>query len=487
MPQRITTILGGVFAALLLLAAISVVMTRGLNMPPGIAHNGQPYEFDQARLLFDTTYMDAASGERRSDQMIFDAMLEMVGQARELIVLDMFLFNHFHGQEQGWTRDVTTELTTALVKASRHQPTPQIILITDPINTVYGGLHAPHLEQLAQAGVDVVITGLTALRDSNPSYSGLWRLLGRPLGNAADEGWLPNALGEGKVTLRSYLSLLNFKANHRKTLVADNGAGSLQALVTSANPHTASSAHSNIGIVFDGPAAVDLLHTEQAVLAFSSDTVRIPERWLRQTSGAAAENRGASIRVVTEQAIEQAVIAALQAAGPGDEVRLAMFYLSDRTVVKALAAAQQRGAVVRALLDPNKDAFGRQKNGIPARPVAAELHAQGVEVRWCDTHGEQCHFKVLTVDERTTGRSTIILGSANFTRRNLDNYNLESDVVLSIPGDAKQAIAFRDWFDGLWTNGGGRAFSVDYAHYAEEGLLKRLQYRFMEHTGWSSF
>ncbi len=50
-----------------------------------------------------------------------------------------------------------------------------------------------------------------------------------------------------------------------------------------------------------------------------------------------------------------------------------MFYLSERQIIKALIAAQQRGVQVRVLLDPNKDAFGREKNGIPNRQVAAEL------------------------------------------------------------------------------------------------------------------
>jgi len=33
------------------------------------------------------------------------------------------------------------------------------------------------------------------------------------------------AVGEGSVTLRTYLALLNFKANHRKTLIIDGERG----------------------------------------------------------------------------------------------------------------------------------------------------------------------------------------------------------------------------------------------------------------------
>ncbi len=78
-----------------------------------------------------------------------------------------------------------------------------------------------------------------------------------------------------------------------------------------------------------------------------------------------------------------------------EHLDLAMFYLSERQIIKALIAAQQRGVQVRVLLDPNKDAFGREKNGIPNRQVASELNAAGVKVRWCNTQGEQCHNKMM--------------------------------------------------------------------------------------------
>lgn len=72
-------------------------------------------------------------------------------------------------------------------------------------------------------------------------------------------------MGPGQVTLRSYLTLLNFKANHRKTLVVDEG-DRWTALVTTANPHDASSAHSNLGLTFQGPAVAELLDSELAVV-----------------------------------------------------------------------------------------------------------------------------------------------------------------------------------------------------------------------------
>jgi len=45
----------------------------------------------------------------------------------------------------------------------------RVLLVTDPINTVYGGVRAGHLDRLEEAGAVVVETGLTRLRASNPA------------------------------------------------------------------------------------------------------------------------------------------------------------------------------------------------------------------------------------------------------------------------------------------------------------------------------
>ena len=50
------------------------------------------------------------------------------------------------------------------------------------------------------------------------------------------------------MSLRSYLEMLNFKANHRKVFVADSADGPV-TIVSSANPHDASSAHSNVALL----------------------------------------------------------------------------------------------------------------------------------------------------------------------------------------------------------------------------------------------
>ena len=50
-----------------------------------------------------------------------------------------------------------------------------VVLITDPINNFYGAYEQKYITKLKEAGVDVVITELNALKDSNIFVSGYYR------------------------------------------------------------------------------------------------------------------------------------------------------------------------------------------------------------------------------------------------------------------------------------------------------------------------
>ena len=141
---------------------------------------------------------------------------------------------------------------------------------------------------------------------------------------------------------------------------------------------------------------------------------------------------------------------------------------------------------MRALLDPNKDAFGYDKHGIPNRAVAAELVRAGIDVRWSHTHGEQCHVKML-LTVATDGDLRLLLGSANLTRRNLDDFNLETNVLIRASRTADVMRDAEAHFEKLWHNRSGCEFSVPYEHYRDESLLKAGLYRFMEASGFSEF
>jgi len=105
----------------------------------------------------------------------------------------------------------------------------------------------------------VVVTDLRKLRDSSAVYSSFWRSLAKPFGNAS-ASTLPNPVGSGRVSIRTYLDLINFKANHRKILIANRG-DTYVGFVSSANPHDGSSAHRNAAIRFPSRKIIAALKT----------------------------------------------------------------------------------------------------------------------------------------------------------------------------------------------------------------------------------
>ena len=446
-------------------------------LPEGLDFTGK-LRHAEVKFIADQTYMDA-QGKQQQQHHIFDEMLKMIDEAQTTIVLDMFLFNQEVGESTLLQRQLTQQLTETLILKHGVQPNIEIKVITDPINSVYGGVMPQHYQKLRAAGINVIETDLTPLRASNPLWSGFWYICCQGLGNNVEKGWLPNPFGDEKITLRSYFNLFNFKANHRKTLVVDTAQG-WKALVTSANPHDGSSRHSNVALIVTGNTAIDVLKTEQAVGRMSKGD--IPMVIVGEFE---AEKSLPQVQLLTEEAIYQATLTLIKTAKPQQQINLAMFYLSERQIVKALIAAHQRGVKLRVLLDPNKDAFGRQKNGIPNRQVASELNAAGITVRWCNTQGEQCHSKMII--KHDAAQAELILGSANFTARNLKNYNLESD--LRVLGAAKAPV-FNDanqYFDTAWSNLDGKNMSVAYSQYADESQLKYALYRLMEWSGLSTF
>jgi phosphatidylserine/phosphatidylglycerophosphate/cardiolipin synthase-like enzyme len=450
-------------------------------LPEGMAYSGPARATGSVELLVDLTWVDD-NGQRRTRQEVFNQQLALINQAERLIVADLFLFNEFAGDPDAEGLEPLSDmLAEALIRRKTEHPGIRVIFITDPINRLYGGVESPELSAMAAAGIEIVVTNLDRLRDSNPVWSATWRLCCRWFGNSSNGGWLPNPVGNQKVSLRTWLRVLNFKANHRKTLVVDRG-DQWAALVTSANPHDASSAHGNTAVVVTGQAALDVLKTERAIAAFSQPDLE----WPITPSSDKSYATGLAARVLTEGAIRDAVISAIDSAGPGSRVDLAMFYLSHRGVIRALARASRRGAEVRLLLDPNEHAFGRRKNGVPNRPVAGELRRHDIAIRWCHTTGEQCHSKQLLI-RYPDGSAGLISGSANYTRRNLDNFNPETALQITGPAETTALAAASDWFEMRWNNFEGRSFSLDYDHYAEESPVRYWQYRLMEASGLSTF
>lgn len=460
-------------------------------LPDGVNINSFSIAMPQERIQFltDITACDAW-GRRVVEQHIFDAVFQIIDNAQNLLVLDFFLLNDDMGSSNDSAyRPLSRELVDHLLAQKLARPNLQIVLITDPINDVYGGRPSPLLADLQRAGIDVVRTDLGALRDSNPMYSAGWRMFAQWFGNSTSGGWLPDPFrDQGDVTLRSWLTLANFKANHRKAIVADTVEGNLVGMIMSANPHDASSLHSNVAWRFSGELARQVLSSEIDIARLSGWHAD----FLLPQASTSLPGIGPKLEAsyVTEKAIRTRIVEAVRSTVANESIDIAMFYLSDRETIESLKSAAARGVKVRLILDPNKDAFGMEKDGVPNRSVANELvtdSSGAIEVRWYRTQGEQFHTKLVLV--RHGRQLDASLGSANLTRRNVGNYNLEANVHVSMPLESALATQLGGYFDLLWNNDEQKhiEYTAPFGAYKDESQLTYWRYRFMEATGLSSF
>lgn len=425
------------------------------DLPQGLSYEGKVHKVKDVRFLYDLTYT-ANDGEKKFEQEIFDTILKRIGEAEDFIVLDMFLFNDYYKKDMGYP-EISESISEKLIAQKKKHKDMKIVFITDEINLTYGSHKSETLKELRDNGIEVIFTDLDPLRDSNPLYTAVWRVFFQWFGQSG-EGWMPNPMAKNApdVTLRSYLELLNLKANHRKIFVTEKSA-----IVASANPHDASGFHSNIAFETSGNVIGDLLQSEQAVANFSGDG-DLPEYEREDESGPI------EVQVLTEGKIFKHLLKELKKAGKGDTIWIGMFYLAERNVIDEIDKAADRGAKVKIILDPNTNAFGNQKSGLPNIPVSAEMEKLGsenIEIKWYNAGEEQYHTKMIYIDHGEKGM--ILGGSANFTRRNLDDLNLETNFKIDAPATANVVKDVKEYFHRLWNNEQG-VYTLDYEENKDE-------------------
>ena len=422
----------------------------------------------EAEFIYDLSYVK--DGEKIHEQKIFDREMDIIREAKEFLMVDFFLFNATYDKDVDCPKQVAA-MTDRLIEKKRENPAMPILFVTDPINNFYGAYEEANIKRLRDAGIEVVVTDLNRMRDSNPIFSGIYRAYIQWFGTSGN-GRIKNFFAkEGeKVTVRSVLKLLNFKGNHRKVVVSEN-----EAMVASANPHDPSAHHSNVAVAFRGKTMEDLIRSEsiffkelpQAVKAFQPPNVE----------------SGDQLKLITEGKIYDAISENINKSEKGDKIHIGIFYLSEFRILKDLEAAANRGVDIKIVADLNKDAFGLEKNGAPNRPALSELKekAPSIQIRWYNTQGEQFHTKMAYFDFKDE-KPLAILGSGNFTRRNLDNYNLETDVALEMERNSPTHVAVENYFRRIWTNEDGE-YTLPFEEYKDERVLIRPLWKLQEAMG----
>lgn len=464
-----------IFIVVIVLYFISFTINQIKKMPDGLSVKSKEVFSDDVRFYSDLTYLQ--NDRIIFEHYIFEEVFSIIDKAEKFIVLDMFLYNDIYSGELSFP-ELSKRFTEQLIDKKRNNPEIEIVFITDPINNFYGSYEFWQFIDMKKQGIKVIETNLDPLRDSNPVYSSFWRLFLKWKDSSKGKAWLTNPLDPDgqKGKLFSFFRMLNFKANHRKLIITEKGG-----MIMSANPHDASAFNSNIAISFGPEFVSSAISSERAVVAISSNDKLLEHYKIDFQETNSGQYK---IQLVTEKAIKQAVLEGLRSLELGDTASLAMFYLSDREIIKELINASRKGVSVLVVLDSNNNAFGRKKNGLPNRPVANELFkkSQGkINIRWYRTYGEQFHPKLISFKKKDN--SVVIGGSANFTRRNLNNYNLESDLKIIASNDSEFMKSVESYFSKI----SSEEFSLGIAEFKHTSLLKYFIYYFQELSGFSTF
>lgn len=451
-----------------------IIYQMNKPLPPGVAYEGPIHHVQDVEFLADLTYPapEEPEGTEKHEQQIIKRMEQVVQEAEQFLVIDVFLFNNYEHTNQSFPQ-VSERFTNLLVEKKTANPDMDIVFITDEVNTNYNSHPNALLERMKNNGIRVVMTNVDPLRDSTPFYSAIWRTYFRWFGETGT-GWLPNLMASKgpDVTLRSYLKLLNVKANHRKVVVSEK-----TAIVSSANIHDASVYHSNIAFEVSGDIIADILKAEQAAMDLSG-AGKLPA----YTPSNSPKTGPVRVRYLTEGKVAEHTLSVINQSEQGDTLWMGMFYLADKDVMDALLHAAERGVKIQIILDPNENAFGQKKIGIPNRPVAEQLTTESnhkIEIRWYNTTKEQYHTKLLYL-QRSSGNHMMLGGSTNFTPRNLNNYNLENNLWIEAPADSKVTRSVAQYFERLWSNKDGE-FTLDLSAYEDPttfftGILYKIQY-----------
>lgn len=176
--------------ALILLLTIVACYHTYKPLPEGVSYEGNVHYVKDVSLLYDLTYQ--SGDEVKSEQQIFRRIFEAIDNAENFIVMDMFLFNGYYDQGETYP-PISDTLARKLIEKKKEQPNVDIYFITDEVNTTYGSHESEWLESLKRAGIKVVETDVTKLRDSNPLYSSVWRSFYSGLDNLEKDG-LPTHL-----------------------------------------------------------------------------------------------------------------------------------------------------------------------------------------------------------------------------------------------------------------------------------------------------
>ena len=507
-----------------------------IKTPPlGINYESPIRETENAEFHYDLTYLDK-DGNIQYDRNLWDATYKVIDNAKDYLIVEMFLFNDLYNKDKEHFPEFAKEYTERLVKKQKENPNLKVYILADENNNFYGAFEHPFITSMKNAGINVIIVDIFKLKDTFPWYSPFWRTFIKPMGNPQNKGWITNFYGDmwPKLTIRNLLRALNVKADHKKVFLNEK-----EVVVSSANIHDPSYFHENIAIYTDGPIVKDVLHNLQLVAKFSDSEINVDgsdrrmenimnsgsndktetdektlnsenqkennvkqinneenEQNVKEKTSINSEKNSITdteghtykIQYLTEGAIGKHLDEDIDSLKVGDELLMGMYFLADKGVIDRLIRAANRGVKIRIIFDRSRDAFGMSTNGLPNKPVSKKLKKKTkgkIEIKWYFTNNEQYHTKI-TLMKKTDGNVIINAGSANLIKKNIRGYIMDANFRILTTQDSKISKDIYEYFDRLWENKDG-LFTLNFDDEPTTGGFSDFMYKILDATQLGSF
>ena len=510
--------------------------------PEGVDYESPVRDSKNVDFHYDLTYLDK-DGNIKYDRKIWDATYEVVDNAKDYLVIEMFLFNDIYNKDVDKFPEFAKEYTRRLVKKKMENPNLKVYILSDENNDLYGAFEHPLITEMKNAGIDVIDVDIYKLKDTFPWYSPIWRSVIKPFGNPQGKGWITNFYGPmwPKLTLRNLFRALNVKADHRKIFLNED-----KVVIASANIHDPSYFHENVAIYADGEITKDILRDLQLVAKFSGGNIDVSSESeakkpvniknfqaskikfkedeslksdLQKQVEQIEKNKGNFVDKGTKEFYETGELTknedVLQNDDPnnsykvqfeseakigenldkdidslkaGDEVLMGMYFLADRPVIDKLIKAANRGVKVRIIFDRSRDAFGMSTNGLPNKPVSKKLKKKTknkIEIKWYFTNNEQFHTKIMLM-KKTDGNVIIHTGSANYIKKNIRGYIMDANLRVLTNKDSKLTKDVYNYFDRLWENRDG-LFTINFDDEPTTKASQDFMYKILDAAQLGSF
>ena len=257
-----------------ILTAFTISCSTIKTPPLGVDYESPMRDSDNVEFHYDLTYLDK-DGNIRYDRKIWDATYKVVDEAKDYLIVEMFLFNDIYNKDKEHYPEFAKEYTRRLIKKKMENPDLKVYVLSDENNNLYGAFEHPFITDMKKAGIDVIVVDIFKLKDTFPWYSPIWRTLIEPHGNPQGKGWIGNFYGPmwPKLTLRNLLRALNVKADHRKIFLNEGNV-----VISSANIHDPSYFHENVAISANGEIVKDVLQGLKHVAEFSGGKIDVDEK-----------------------------------------------------------------------------------------------------------------------------------------------------------------------------------------------------------------